>query len=179
MHTGPCWAQNSPPHSQVLHLCGHVFCFLLASHSFTQHKRNWICWDSDAKINPFQSAYLWCTCVFWCSVSLHSHVVWIHSRTCVFSLHKHRFRRAFVLDRMLMHMFLGCSWRWRIDLTAAWPRIIMQALCVPARIEAQNCPQTAFDDRLHFDSTLRPLSPPPRCMLSCPVCPLSVSLVFL
>lgn len=137
MHTGPCWAQNSPPHSQVLHLCGHIFCFLLASLSFTQHKRNWICWDSDDKINPFQSAYLWCTCVFLCSVSLHSHVVWIQSQTCVFRMHKHRLSRAFVLDRMLMHMFLGCSWRWRIDLTAAWPHIIMQALCVPARIEAQ------------------------------------------
>lgn len=44
----------------------------------------------------------------------------------------------------------------------------MQALCVPARIEPQNCPPTAFDDRLHFDSTLKPLFSP-RCTLpSCP-----------
>lgn len=92
---------------------------------------------------------------------------WVRSQTCVFSLHKHRFSRASGLYSMLMHMFLGCTWRWRIDLTAVWLCIIMQALCVPARIEPQNCPLTAFDDRLHFDSTLDP-SFSPCCTLSCP-----------
>lgn len=115
------------------------------------------------KLTPFSP------CIFDALVHFDARCHYIHM-WCEFTL-KRVFSVCINIDSavLLCICFLGCSWKWRIDLTAAWPRIIMQALCVPARIEAQNCPPTAFDDRLHFDSTLRPLFPPTPRVARCPV----------